>query len=323
MLFLLWVPYIVLFKVKKADSVIFMDFETAFLGLIAAKLKGSFIIFDVVDPISQTKLIQFETYGLNKYVDWLELKYATFADMAVVPHDCRIQYYKDRINSTFDDDLFHVVENVPSYHSNLRSQVSGILSDHFVIGYFGTLDYNSRGLEFLIQLAMKYPDKISVIIAGQGGMSHEIELLSREINNVDFKGRFNQETLVGLYGMIDYTWAFYSSAVPLHKYAAPNKFYEHLFFDTPIITTAIVPQSKIISEIKTGVIINDSCEDGFTEEAVFHSIMKHHEQYGHVANVAGEYWRSHYENYYEGKRKHYWILFQVMVVNVFSALVLW
>lgn len=297
-LFVFWVPLVILFKVKKGDIVVLMDLETAVLGLFAAKVKRGYVIFDIVDPMSQTKLTMFEGTRLNKVVDWIELQYSRIANMALVPHECRIKYYEDRLGKKISSANFQIVENVPSYNSKL-DPVTKLDVNKVVIGYFGTLDFNSRGLEFLISLAQHNTEKVRVIIAGQGGMAEYLTDMASEIPNLEFKGGFDQLGLVSLYNSVDYTWAFYSSEIPLHKYAAPNKFYEHLYFEKPIITTRITPQSELIESLNSGVIIDDNYPEVFNEDNILNLILGHNSRFQESDRVAiSDYWEKNYNDYY-------------------------
>ncbi len=50
----------------------------------------------------------------------------------------------------------------------------------------------------------------------------------------------------------------------LHRYACPNKYYEHLAFKTPIIFNEIVPMSNLVEANNSGLIISDGInEDTF------------------------------------------------------------
>ena len=300
LLFLLWVPYVVLMKAKKGDAIIFMDFETILLGAVAAKLKSTTIIFDIVDPFAQTKS---SLKGIAKLIDRIECRFARGADILMVPHECRVQYYHDVIRvGVLDKDAF-IVENVPNYASTLTHCKEERKGGQCRIGYFGTLDFGTRGLEFLITLAKDNPETISVLFAGQGAMERELTKISNEYKNISFVGSFNAVSLPKLYNKVDFTWAYYCPSIPLHRYAAPNKYYEHLYFKTPIITSAIIPQFKVIEELNSGVSIDlsiDSIKD------VTKRLLTFLENTSCLnSEDLSSYWQKYYAEYYKSKRKDF------------------
>lgn len=295
-LFLLWVPYVVLTKAKKNDVIIFMDLETMLFGGLAAKLKRAITIFDIVDPFSQTKR---SLKGIAKLIDRVECKLANAADFLMVPHECRVQYYEDVIGKGALTNEAFIVENVPNYSSEIpRSKMK--VKGKCKIGYFGTLDFGSRGLEYLISLALEFPDTISVLFAGQGAMENELIKISKEYDNISFFGGFNSETLPDLYSQVDFTWAYYCSSIPLHRYAAPNKYYEHLYFNTPIITSAIIPQFTMIEELNSGIAVDLSKDStGSVVERLMTFLAVRAKS---NSTDLGHFWQQHYEAYYNHKR---------------------
>ncbi|HDZ3742465.1 TPA: glycosyltransferase, partial [Vibrio cholerae] len=135
-----------------------------------------------------------------------------------------------------------------------------------------------------------------VYIAGQGAMSHYFE--SSNLENVVFLGRYAPSDLAELYSRVDFTWAYYSHDNPLHKYAAPNKFYEHLCFAKPIITSEIIPQYRDICQMNSGIAVDaDSTPINDFVSAVFDYYRKSDME--KIVELLKESWSVHYSNYYE------------------------
>ena len=299
MLFILWIPYVVLTRARKGDAIIFMDLETVLLGGIAAKLKGVVTIFDIVDPFSQTKK-SLRTWA--SLIDRLECFMARKADVLMVPHECRVKYYNDTIGlGSLVREAF-IVENLPIYLEKTNYD-DKLRSRNIRIGYFGTLDYDSRGLEFLIALAEKHPESISVFFSGQGSMEGELVDISKSHQNIHFSGGFNASQLPDLYNNVDFTWAYYCPKVKLHEYAAPNKFYEHLYFETPIITSSIIPQAKVINDLGSGVMVDLSSDSVDILHRALNDFVEQHEKFN-VTPIRA-YWKKTYFEYYFKKKKEF------------------
>lgn len=138
--FILWVPYLILTKANKKDTIVFMDLETIILGGFAAKFKKATVVFDIVDPFSQTKSV---SSFFSFLIDRIEFSWAEFSDIVIVPNSSRIKYYKDRVNKVLVGDNILIIENVPKYKSSSTFDNKfniDLDSSKINIGYFGTLD---------------------------------------------------------------------------------------------------------------------------------------------------------------------------------------
>ena len=80
-----------------------------------------------------------------------------------------------------------------------------------IIGYFGTLDSDSRGLEYLIDFCTKNNSKVSLLIAGQGRLHDAFEKKSSE--DIYYVGSFSQNDLPVLYNCVDFTWNYIKIAL--------------------------------------------------------------------------------------------------------------
>jgi hypothetical protein len=115
--------------------------------------------------------------------------------------------------------------------------------------------------------------------------------MSKEIDNLSFIGKYKPDEIQGLYSLVDFVWAYYSPDIYLHKYACPNKYYEHLAFKVPIIVNKIVPQSQEITKMNTGIVIDDELNNNCFEKLDGMII-----NYDLHPNNFGK-WEEHYSNY--------------------------
>ena len=301
LVYIVWVAAKVLIYGKRDDTCIFMDLETIILAYPVARLKGCNIVFDVVDPFSQTKIKQ---EWLSYKIDALELWYINHSNYVLFPHASREQYYIDRIDSNVTNTHKVIIENVPDFNlvhtdSSFDNQLKYFKSNNehkIIIGYFGTLDSHSRGLEYLIEFCKKNHTEIALLIAGQGSLNNILEEMAYE--NIYYIGSFSQNDLPILYQNVDFTWAYYSTNIELHKYAAPNKYYEHLAFQTPIITSNVIPQAIDIKNNCSGIFI--SCEDKITPFTDFLvKLKKYLSNLDENKKCFKEIWNNKYKDYYK------------------------
>lgn len=277
-----------LFKIKKNDIVIAMDLDTYLPIKMVYFIKKFDIILDIVDPISQTR---YRKVPLNKIFDYLEYRIISSKKSKVIlPSSHRVLYYVERLklkNNNFACNT-KICENVADVNFNSTKTNFNIpVSRNITIGYFGSLDEN-RGLNQLVSYVLEQTD-FQIVIAGRGVLSDRFSDLQHE--RFVFLGEFTSSDLPFLYNAVDFVWAYYDPSVLLHHYAAPNKFYEHLAFKTPIIFNHCVPQSEYILNKLTGLVINDALTDSSFSELV-NNIRKFDFESASYSD-----WGSKYENY--------------------------
>lgn len=295
LVFVCWVGYSILFKAKRGDVAVFMDLETALFGIPAARLKGVRAIFDIVDPCAQTKI---RAPALQNLVDRLEVAVGRCADDVLLPHPIRLTYYADRGLTTDRFKQTRVIENVPQFVGEQVEISPPALKGAITIGYFGTLDRNSRGLEWLIGFVGRYPEHYRLVLAGNGALAEEMAAIASRVENIEFHGIYSPRDLAKLYQLIDFTWAYYSPRIDLHRYAAPNKFYEHLYFTRPIITSSVIPQFALIRELNSGLSVDAEEFSEASFEQLHAAVSRYCRDGGFDSAAVASYWKSHYHEYY-------------------------
>ena len=250
-LYLLYLFLFSLIKLREDDRVICMELDTFLPIFLGSCWRKNVIYLDIVDPIGQTK---FRKLWFNKIFDYMEYYVLVFHKYNIVPNLNRIRYYKDRLNKCVTSCTFLLVENVP-----LVKPLSVSKIELYDIGYFGTLD-NSRGLIELIECALE--QQLTLLIAGMGPLENYIndKMSAFGEHNLKFIGAFSPDDIGSLYANVRFSWAYYTDSTLLHKYASPNKYYEHLAFRTPLIINQFVPISEKIRDMSTGIVLQDNLD---------------------------------------------------------------
>ncbi|MEZ8738209.1 hypothetical protein [Vibrio sp. 10N.239.312.D08] len=234
-----------------------MDLDT-YLFVKLGSIRNRNVFLDIVDPIAQTR---YRSLPFNKVFDKIECFFIKKKpERVILPAYYRLKYYEDRLGISLES----YFEKVRIYENVIKIPVSSgytpkydsiFNNDNFVIGYFGSLD-SSRGILELIKFCSDFG--YNCIIAGRGELADEISNLAYQSGFLVMLGQYSPKDLEALYAKIDFCWAYYSPDLLLHKYAAPNKYYEHLAFSTPIIFNDIVPLVDKIEVKHTGISISNS-----------------------------------------------------------------
>ena len=139
-------------------------------------------------------------------------------------------------------------------------------SDSLIIFYAGGINRH-RGLQVVLQ-ALKYCIsknlKINLWIVGEGSFKKELERLSLEMNiesSVKFWGYKPFGEMLGLLSEAD------AAIIPHirtenNDASSPNKLYQYMFLNKPVISSDCTSLKRIITATNTGFIYkNDSAED--------------------------------------------------------------
>jgi len=253
-LYLIYLFFYSLFYIKDED-VVCLELDTFLPVWLGSFFKKNKIYFDIVDPIAETK---FKNLCCNRLFDYLEIVFLNLRCYNILPNENRVVYYVDKCKVKSDRFSYQVIENVPTL-SDIEITTELCNHNNIKIGYLGTLE-EERGILELIGFVKNHTD-INLIIAGDGKLKEKILRAIESVSNIEYLGSFRYQEVGKLYAKFDFLWAYYSDKVYLHRYASPNKYYEHLAFKKPIITNEVVPFGKSIVNYKTGIIIKNNLDE--------------------------------------------------------------
>ena len=253
-LYLMYLFFYSIFYIKDED-VVCLELDTFLPVWLGSFLKKNKIYFDIVDPIAETK---FKNLCCNRLFDYIEIVFLNLRSYNILPNKNRVTYYSDKCKIKSNSFSYQIKENVPTF-PDIVIPTKQPNVNNFKIGYLGTLE-NERGILELIEF-IKNNAEISLVIAGDGKLRKKIKEAIKNIDNIEYLGPFLYEEVGKLYAKFDFLWAYYSDKVYLHRYASPNKYYEHLAFKKPIITNEVVPFSNRIINFKTGIVIKNNLNE--------------------------------------------------------------
>jgi glycosyltransferase involved in cell wall biosynthesis len=123
-----------------------------------------------------------------------------------------------------------IVNNAP--YKELFTNIEKTSSSKLRIGFIGSVRYFEE-MRALINASQKYKDSVEIVINGAGIALDEIKDYCTSFNNVTITGAYSIKELEKLYQNIDVTYAFYPGKTS--EISMPNKFYESIITETPII----------------------------------------------------------------------------------------
>lgn len=242
-------------KYRKQVSVIHAcDIDAILPALLIGKFFRKRIVFDIFDWISSltgkglvysiVEALQNISFKLSDYVILCErerIKQAKVSNknVLVLPNIPHVEVVFDKNT----EDL--ILAERPRYK--------------VTISYVGVYD-RDRGLENLLQVVSQNPD-ILLNIAGFGVLENYIQKYAERFKNIKNWRRVEYAVGQTIIKNSDLMAAMYYLTSPLHKYAAPNKYYESLKLGIPLITTNSTLVGVKVNRFKTGFVIGETVDE--------------------------------------------------------------
>lgn len=229
-----------LMRLRKNISIVHVvDLESAISVYIFCRIFNKAMVFDIYDHYADTRSIR----GIvGRFISAIETKLAKCSDLTIIADEARMMQHRLKPASNL-----MIVENVPDIswpHNELLIEEG----EPIKIGYFGVLEKKHRGLENLIE-AFSGNKKFELHFAGYGPLEEKILESSKCCSNIRFYGALTHEQGLKKLSEMHCVVGFYYLTVPNHRFASPNKYYEHLLLGIPLLTTyGTPPGNKVVSE---------------------------------------------------------------------------
>lgn len=264
------------------------DIDGILPALAVGKPLGKKVIFDIFDWISSLTG-KGVVYSL---VEFLQNFCYRHADAVILCEEER------KAQATASNDTIFVVPNIPdgktAFDPDALAKTQADLERYeYVVSYVGVFD-RDRGLENLVEAVSKCPN-VKLNIAGFGVLDELIRSYADRFENIAYWGRVEYSVGQAIQMNSSMIAAMYHLTSPLHKYAAPNKYYESLVLGVPMITTQNTLVGAKVAKFDTGFVLDE------TAGSLLDLLQKHnlYEQIATKKHNCIETWENIYKDYYE------------------------
>ena len=254
------------------DVIHAFDFDTGYVARKIAKKYGKRLVYHILDFYVESHHLP--TKFLNKFVKRAEFKIINGADHSVICTEKR----REQIAGSNPKKL-SVIHNTPKQ----PSEELGFMLDKNTDGrarivYVGIL----AGGRFIREVVnfVKSDERFELHIGGFGNMEKEIAKAAEECDRIFFYGKLPYAKTLALENSCDIMTAIYNPAVPNHRYAAPNKFYESLMLGKPVVMAKNTGFDEIIEENNVGCLIE------YSEEGLAFGFNNLYEQKDNWENIS-------------------------------------
>lgn len=251
--FNLWLLIALVRQRKTYDCIHAVDLDTILPSLVASILVKKRLIYDVYDVYSASRNVRGRP---GQLLDSLERLCVSRADYCVLPAKTRATQLQIELS-----DKVKILENVPipTVPAVINLNRDDLGAYRTVFSYVGIFERTHRGIEDFLCFFEDNPE-YALLIAGYGELASAVEDASKRLENIIYFGSIPYNHAAAIMATSDAILGFYYDSVPNHRYASPNKYYEHLMFGKPLFTSKQTPPGRLVEEYQTGIAIEDGYE---------------------------------------------------------------
>jgi len=162
-----------------------------------------------------------------------------------------------------------LVLNTPPYQEiekkNIFRETFGIKEEQVVFLYQGGLS-RGRGIEILLE-AFKTTDnkKAVVVFMGYGPLESLIQEAEKEFANIYFHEAVPPHILLEYTCSADFGILFYENSCLNHDYCSPNKMFEYLMAEIPVIVSNLYEMKRLVEMNELGTVAKENTPAGLKE----------------------------------------------------------
>lgn len=228
-----------------------IDLDSVGAALLLHRLTGIPFIYDIYDHYPDSRGI---TGRARAPFDWLERMAIARAALVIIADAGRL-----RQHSPIPPSKLMVVENVPDAAQTAAAAMQPAANGRFRIGYLGTFEPRFRGLEDVLAVVTA-DDRLELHIGGTGALEPAITAAAAVCPRIICYGPMAHGEGLAMLAGCDILLGLYCRGVPNHRFAAPNKYYEHLLLGRPMLTSAGTPPGDKVRANDTGWAVDDGAE---------------------------------------------------------------
>jgi hypothetical protein len=248
--------------IKKIDYLHCNDAQTLHLGLLCKILRPKIkFIYDSHELASDQGGSQLSSIWFS-LIEEIIFK---FVDKTITVSPSIAEWYKEE----YEIPRPLVVLNCPpklknSPKENIFREKFGIDGNSKIFLYQGGL-YDGRGIPFILSAFKKLNKKYSVIFMGYGPFENEIQIASKSYPNIFFHPAVNQKELMDYTSSADWGLVMNENTSLNNYYCLPNKLFECIQAEIPIIASNLKELSKVVSTWNIGIVAEQITENGLLD----------------------------------------------------------
>jgi len=247
---------------KNSDIVHCNDLNALPVGVIIKKFfnKNVKIVYDAHEYEINDKPNESKYSIKIKY--FLEKRLIKYADKVLTVSNA----IADEYVKLYDIEKPALVLNTPPYRSiekkDLFRESLDISLEKTIFLYQGGLS-QGRGIEILLDAFKRMDnDKSVIVFMGYGPLEESIQSASKEYDNIYFHKAVTPDVLLDYTSSADFGILFYENNCLNHDYCSPNKMFEYLMAEIPVIVSNLYEMKRLVKKNKIGVVATENTPTG-------------------------------------------------------------
>lgn len=277
---------------ERFDAVHACDFDTLPPALLAAKLKGKKLVYDIFDFYAEGGSVPQKLRPAIRFAEKLLLR---LADSVIVVDEVRLPYLPDGVRARAE-----IVYNSPPDMLG-KLQVSAFArvpakNSKFRVVYSGNLIDGRYILE--MTEAVGRSGETEMIVAGFGPKEFVDKLIARAggYGNVSYIGKNSSlEESLALVSTADAVFSLNDPAIPNNRMMSSNKLFEAMMLGKPVVVNRGTCMEEKVRTVNCGLVV----ENGSPESLA--GALRFLREKPSVARQMGENGRRAYEKFYDWK----------------------
>ena len=241
----------ILLLFKRSTVFLSNDTDTLAANFLASKIRRKKLVFDAHELFPEVP--ELVNRPRVKYI-WQKLEDIVF------PHLTHTYTVCDSIAKHYNQKYkinMQVIRNVPYFRANNSKTKKNDYPNKKIILYQGALNVG-RGLEWVID-AMPFIENGMLLIIGDGDIRQNLQNQTRRLkleNKVTFLGKIEAEKLHEYTTSADIGLCLLEKRGLSYYYALPNRIFDYLQADVPVLASRFPEISKVVETYKTGTLID-------------------------------------------------------------------
>ncbi len=237
------------------------DLNTLPIGYIIKKFynKNVKIVYDAHEYETEISGLHGVQKIITKKIEKFLIKYAD----AVI---CVSDAIADEYVKLYNIDKPALVLNTPPLKKiekkGIFRETLNIPKDKTILLYQGGLS-SGRGIEILLDTFKQIDDDESVIVfMGYGPLEELIQITAKECINIYFHKAVTPDVLLEYTCSADFGILFYENNCLNHYYCSPNKMFEYLMAEIPVIVSNLYEMKRLVENNSIGVVAKENSAQG-------------------------------------------------------------
>jgi glycosyltransferase involved in cell wall biosynthesis len=244
---------------RKFDYILSNDLDTLPACFFASRIKSTDLVYDSHELFSEGPELQGRKF-VQGFWRKLEDFFLPKVKKAYTVSQSIVEFYDDKYHNKMG-----LIRNIPLKNDILEADEVFFPTTKRTILYQGVLN-PGRGLKPMIK-ALKFIEDLDLIIIGYGKVEEELKafVLEEKMNErVHFLGRISRDKLFNYTKKATLGMVLEEPLGLSFTYSLPNKLFDYIHAEIPIIAGNLPEITRIIKEHKVGVIIDDYSPEKIT-----------------------------------------------------------